>query len=380
MELLEVLQHDEGFSPVKTMRFSEARLADAHDLLTNAKGYASHKWEYLLKEAITTTDFPYLFGQILDREILARYAVRVPTWTGYCRKGTSADFRQKEIHKVQGVNDRLPLVTEKGEYLVSTMIDAHYHLQVYKRGRQFDISWEAIVNDVLNAFGDIPQRYAEAAVRTEAQLVTELFASATGPNALLFGAALPDVDLQVIVNVGVLPLTIANLEITLGLMALQQDVQGHPLSIRGVHLVVPPQLEFTARQILTSTHKQWLDTAAGTIIPMPTANVVSQIGLQLHIDPYLPVVDTSGTGDRTWYLFADPAEGMAMEFDYLRGHESPEICMKASNKVSTTGAPISPFAGDFATDNIFYRVRIVCGGAQLDPRFAYAQVAPADQG
>jgi hypothetical protein len=60
--------------------------------------------------------------------------------------------------------------------------------------------------------------------------------------------------------------------------------------------------------------------------------------------------------------------------DYLLGHETPEICMKASDKVSVTGSPLSPFSGDFATDNIFYRVRIVCGGTQLDPRMTYAQV------
>ena len=33
-------------------------------------------------------------------------------------------------------------------------------------------------------------------------------------------------------------------------------------------------------------------------------------------------------------------------------------------------------SGDFATDNIFYRVRMVYGFDQMDPRFAYAQVAP----
>jgi hypothetical protein len=47
--------------------------------------------------------------------------------------------------------------------------------------------------------------------------------------------------------------------------------------------------------------------------------------------------------------------------------------MKASDKVSVAGGLISPFAGDFATDDIFYRVRIVCGGTQLDPRFTYSQ-------
>jgi hypothetical protein len=46
--------------------------------------------------------------------------------------------------------------------------------------------------------------------------------------------------------------------------------------------------------------------------------------------------------------------------------------MKDSNKVTVTGQHFSPFTGDFETDNILYRIRLVFGGAQGDPRFAYA--------
>ncbi len=37
------------------------------------------------------------------------------------------------------------------------------------------------------------------------------------------------------------------------------------------------------------------------------------------------------------------------------GQEDPEICMKDSDKVTVGGGALSPFSGDFATDNIFYR-------------------------
>jgi hypothetical protein len=60
--------------------------------------------------------------------------------------------------------------------------------------------------------------------------------------------------------------------------------------------------------------------------------------------------------------------------DRLAGHEAPEVCMKASDKISMGGGAISPFEGDFDTDDIKYRVRVVHGGWQLDPRYCYAQV------
>lgn len=375
-ELMEVIEGWRGYAPVNKARFSEADIGRTLDLMSNRERMPAFRHEYLLREAITTTDFPDLLGFILERDILARYRAIVAEWRNYCRTGIMPNFNQGEMHKVQGQDTLLPRVAEKGEYLVSPIRDDHYHRRVFKYGRQFDISWESLINDVLDAFGDIPQRFAEAVSYTRAYNVTDLVASAAGPDALLFGAPIVDVDGANVTNSGVLPLTIGNLEITLALMAAQTDVNGRPLGIQGVHLVVPRPLELTARAILTSALKQWTEVGAGGGIPVPTANVLPQMGLQLHVDPLLQVIDTSGTNDTTWYLFADPSQGKAIQMDFLRGHEDPEIVMKASDKAAVGGGAVSPMDGDFATDNIFYRVRDVHGGTRLDPRYAYAQVGP----
>ncbi len=375
-EFLQLIENWNGYAPVGKAEISEADVAGVLDLISNRERMPAHRHEFMLREAITTSDFPELFGFTLEREILARYRVVTADWRAYCATGTLPNFNSAEMHKVQGNDTLLPRVAEKGEYLVSPVSQAKYDRQVFKRGRQFDISWEALINDALNAFNDLPERFAEAVTYTRAYNVTDLFVSATGPDAGLYGAPIADVDGQNVTNQGVLPLTIANLEATMQLMAQQTDVNGRPLGIRGVHLVVPPSLEFAARAILTSALKQWTEIGAGGGIPVPTANVVTQMGLQLHIDPLIRIIDVSGTSDTTWYLFASPSSGKAMQLDFLRGHEDPEIVMKNSDKVSVGGGPVSAFDGDFATDNIFYRVRDVHGGAQLDPRFTYAQVGP----
>ena len=372
-EFLEMMEKWAGFRHVNTKQFGEAALARTINLLNNADRLPRHRHEFLLQEAVTTSDFPNLFGGVLDVTMYGLYRAALPEWRRYTPTGVLSDFRIADVEKVSGNEQLLAAVPEKTEYPLSAMAEGRYHRQLFKRGRQFDISWEAIVNDRLGAFDGFANRFASAALYTEAFLVTSMYCGAAAPNAALFGAPVVDAaDGANVTNLGILPLTITNLATTLQLMASQVDVQGRPLGIRGLHLVVPPMLEFTARAILTSAFEQ--STAAVT--PLPTVNVMSQLGIQLHVDPLIPVVMPVAAANRTWFLFADTVQGKWGQMDFLRGHESPEICMKASNKASVGGGSIGPFEGDFETDDIMWRVRHCLGGSVLDPRMAYAQVGP----
>ena len=237
-----------------------------------------------------------------------------------------------------------------------------------KRGRQFDISWESLINDDLNALKDTPERFARAATRTEHRLISALYANDVGTHTEGVGGNLYENG----VNSTTAVLTIAELETGFEVMAELTDIGGEPIFNRPKFLVVPPALEMTARQILTSTVKSWhYGSTSPTVVPQPTTNVIEQLGLVLVIDPYLPIVDTTN-GDTGWYLFSDPNDIAAIGYAWLAGHEQPEIVMKASDKVSITGAPVGPFAGDFDTDNVFYRVRHVFGVAAQDWRATYA--------
>jgi len=374
-EFLKFMEDWNGYNPVRT-KINEAALARTIDLVINKERLSPRQHAAKLEEAITTSDFPYLFGQVIDRQLLANY--RAPdeplyNWRDYVKIGSVSDFNTVRREKLVGKDPLLPLVPEKGEYQPYKPTNCRYTYHVDKYGRQFDISWESIINDSLGAFNDIPVEMANAAKDTEAYLATTMFAAATGDgNAALYGATVTDCG-QDITNLGVLPLTIANLETTIRLMKSQTNPSGKRMRIRPKYLVIPPALEFQARAILTSALKQWTEVGAGAGIPVPTTNVIPQAGLELKINEWLPVIDTTH-GDTAWYLFADPNIGAAIEIGYLRGYESPEVVMKASNKVSVGGGGLmSPFSGDFETDNIMYRVRDVVGGTPLDPRMTYLQ-------
>ena len=370
MELLDLLESEKGYTPLREIARGdnyEQRLAEVNNLLFNTSGMSSHRREYLIREAMTTSDFPLLFGDVLDRQVLANYKAVEPAWKKFTKLSTNKDFKASYRFAISGGDQHLDRVGEKGEYLASSRAERKYELSLLKYGRQFDISWETLINDDLGALKDTPERFAMAAIRTEHRLVTDQYADDDGTHA---AGNLYDKVTAGEVNGSVALLTIANLEAGCEAMAGWVDVGGEPIMNRAKYLVVPPSLEFTARQILTSAVKQWTEGAVGVPVPYPTTNVISQAGLELVIDPYLPIIDASN-GTTGWYLFADPKDIAVLEAAHLAGHERPEICMKNSDKVSIGGGSISPFDGDFATDNVFYRVRLVFGVTELDWRGTY---------
>lgn len=379
MELMKLMEDWKGYvalSDVDRGGGYEQKLTAVIDLLSNANHLPLHRQQYLLREALTTSDFPLLFGDVLDRQVLASYKAVDPVWKQYVKMSTVRDFKVSDRYAITGGDQFLAEVAEKGEYLASERTEDRYHLSVLKYGRQFDISWEALINDDLGALKDTPERFARAAVRTEHRIAVGQYAQDSGGAAThaasgqLYSTAAGEV------NEDALPLTIANLENAVEAMAAFLDVNGEPIMNRARYLVVPPALELTARQILTSAEKQWLVTAAAARAAWPTTNVIAQYGLQLIVDPYLPIMDVVNGGGGTtanagYYLFADPADIAAVEVAHLQGHERPEICMKSSNKVAVGGGPIGPMDGDFDTDNVLYRVRLCFGGTTLDWRATY---------
>jgi len=369
-ELMQLMEDWKGYSSLSGKR-SDAEVSAFVDLLSNAQKAPAHLHEYRIREAMTTSDFPLLFGDVLDRQVLAAYKATEPVWKSYVKQSTVRDFKDSYRFAITGGDDMLPRVAEKGEYLASDREETKYTLSVLKYGRQYDVSWETLINDDLGALKDTPERFARAAIRTEHTLVARSFANLTMAGAVhTAGGNLYSTNAAEL-NETAGALTIGFLEQGLEAMAGRTDANGMPIQCRAKYLVVPPALEMTARQILTSANKMW---AVGAVA-MPTTNVLPQYGLQLIVDPYLPAAATlnltAASAHTQWYLFADPKEIAAIEFAHLQGHERPEICMKASDKVTIGGGAIGPMSGDFATDNVLYRVRLVFGGARMDWRATY---------
>jgi hypothetical protein len=357
-----------GYGQPRRVGGHEADLNALIGLMENRDGIDGIQWLAKVQEAMTTSTFPNMFGDAVARDLISHYKAVTPNLIAILRRRSAVtDFRTiKTFRKGGFLTRRMQVVPEKGEYKAAEIEIEQTTYALKKYGKQVDFSWEAFLNDDLGMFSDIGQDLAQSAINTENSHITSLFFAAAGPIAGTFGNA----------AAATAALTIGSLETGVEAMnAYTHPDTGEPIMNAPKFLMVPPSLEFTARQILTSANKMWVfrgDDEAGPL-PLPTTNVISQIGLQLIVNPWLPIINTTN-GATAWALFSDPTQIAAGEISFLAGRESPEIWLKSSNAVQVGGGVVSPFAGDFATDNIFYRIRHVFQGSAVEPRAAYASL------
>jgi hypothetical protein len=386
-DFLEVMQEGEQLAEVRgrTSRiehFSE-KLDKLVKLIINEKGYRLRMRNALLEEAATTSEFPLLFGTILDRQLLAKYQIAKPDWRTYIKVGTQADFRPQALHGVFGLQGGLNEVKPQSEYKQdASMGEGRITVALAKYGRRWGMGWEIVINDDLGAFSDTAERLSNAAIRTEYREATKLIAAAAGGgHASLFGAPIAHpVDGKNVTNKfsgAATALSVTSLQDAVTKFRQFVDADGEPIMVEGFELVVPPALEITAMQILQS---QLLLAAGGDgqanakLQIQPNKNVLSAMSITLHVNPYLPIIDVSANKDKTWYLFAKLSSGAAAQMNFLRGHESPEIVMKNPNKLALSGGTTNPLEGDFESDSMEWRVRHILGGVQVDPRMAIVNV------
>ena len=341
------------------------KLAEAARLMADAMdGKRLARWQF--QEALGTSDFPLLFGDILDRQLLASYRewpVSYPNYTGIKQV---ADFRTVSRFAIDGSEAVLATVNEQEEYPGSTLSETRYQYSVAKFGRRIPFSWEAMINDDLNALKDIPERFARAARRTEERFVTDLLFDTNGPDATHFSVG----NSNIVTSNPVL--TIAGLQTAFTILAAQTDSDGEPIVIDSAELVVPPALEVVALNILNAVEIRVLTSGGGDSAQGLVATNWMKNRLRLNVNPYIPIVVTTGSrGDTTWLVVANPSSARpTVEIGFLRGHAEPEIFIKSPNAQRVGGGAAAPMDGDFDTDSIQYKVRHVLGGVLMDPKAA----------
>lgn len=302
------------------------------------------------REAMSTSDFPILFGDALNRSLARRYAAAQPVWRRFAARQVVADFRPSKIIDFMGAGGVLDRVPEYGEYPARAFEESEFTTTLAKYGDRLQWSWEMQVNDDLGAFDTAPQALTRGATSTEDYTATSVLCDAAGPNSALFA------------SVDNVPLTRENLEAAIQSVTDAVDEDGNPIDIGTPILVVPRALQLTAQNIVNTTETRGQAASGTTRQDIVTGNGLSETP-EIVPNRWLTAINKSAKAKTTWYLLPDP-NGIrpAVYETFLRGYETPDLRVKADAGMRLGGGDIDPSEGSFERDDVQYRIRHVVGG------------------
>lgn len=314
------------------------RLADMARQCLEARGTRTSMLgdSRVIVEALhTTSDFPELLTGTGERILLDAYERAPAGVRRVAAQTTGQDFRPLQRLRI-GEAPELQKVNESGEYTHGSMLETKESYVLETFGRIFGISRQALVNDDLNAFGDMAVRLGVAAAEFEAkQLVTLLTSNPTMEDSnALFHA-----------DHGNLAGSAGALSVdTLGearrSMRRQKGIDGNtPINAEPRYLLVPAALETDAEKVLAQLAASTVDE----VNPFTGR-------LSLVVDPRLD--DDSET---RWYVFAEPSQLAVLEYAYLADEPGPQMFMREG----------------FTVDGVEWKIRLDYGSGAIDWRGGY---------
>ena len=258
-----------------------------------------------------TSDFPAILANVANKALLEGYSrlVAQQTFTPLVRITSASDF--KPMTRVRfGEMPLLSKVEEGAKVEAGTIGEGSEVYQIATYARIFAITRQAIINDDLGAFTDLPQRWGEAAARLESDLVWAVF---TESPKMSDGKPLFHRDHSNVSAQGT-ELSVDSLSQAEVAMSMQQGIDGHDkLNVIPRFLIVPPQLKTAARKLLKST------TPAKSDEVNPFQGELAYIS-----EPRLSPPDPRAA--IPWYLAASRDDGVDLiEVAYLDGIRQPRV-------------------------------------------------------
>ena len=263
--------------------------------------------EDMLRRAMhSTSDFPIILENAVNRSLRARYLTQEPTYRFIAQQRTYQDFRDHLTVRA-GDFPQLKPVAESGEIPGGTFGESKEKTAVKAYGVQVRFTRQLLVNDTLGAIQRVLESRATAVARFEEETfyAMMLSASGAGPTLLETGRAVFNTTDGTLASAAA---AITNHALGLGRAALRKMKTGD-----GTFINVAPSV------LLTGPDKQTeAETILAAIVPGQASNV------NIFSGKLRNEVSAQITGN-AWYLFADPAIGANFEWGLLDGFDAPRM-------------------------------------------------------
>ena len=288
----------------------------------------------LARAAINSTStFPAIMSNLANKSVMVGFNEAETTYQIWAGKGSNRDFKEAARVALSEAGT-LELVPEGGQFKQDSFGEASARTKVATYGKLFSLTRQAIINDDLGLFSKIATKYGSAAKRLVNKMV---YAQLTGNVKMQDNVALFDAKHGNVAGTGE-ALSVKAIAKAITAMRRQKGIKGEAtLNITPKYLVVPPELEMTAYQIVNST-------AAVDGVNSGVANP--------YKGRFIVVADAELTDPDAWYLVADATQHDTIEVTYLNGVETPRLETRQG----------------FDVDGIEYKVAFDCGVSALDFR------------
>ena len=291
----------------------------------------------LARQAINSTStFPAIMANLANKSVMVGFNEAETTYQIWAGKGSNRDFKEAARVALSEAGN-LELVPEGGQFQQDFLSEASARTKVATYGKLFSLTRQAIINDDLGLFSKIATKYGSAAKRLVNKMV---YAQLTGNVKMQDNVALFDSKHGNVAATGE-ALSVKAIAKAITAMRRQKGITGDAtLNITPKYLVVPPELEMVAYQIVNST-------AAVDGVNSGVANP--------YKGRFVVVADAELTDPDAWYLVADATQHDTIEVTYLNGVETPRLETRQG----------------FDVDGIEYKVAFDCGVSALDFRGVY---------
>lgn len=259
---------------------------------------AGDKINVFMEASSSTSDYPAIFQNALNKVLLERYSEFSPTYRAISKQRNFRDFRPMPLVRSGDFPTLLP-VGETGEIKWGTFGESGETAVIVPYARGLTISRQMLINDDLGAINDMLSSYGETIAHFEEHT---FYAAALGA-ILSDGDPLFHASRKNIATPGS-AITTEGLSVGRAAMRMQTSIDGLKLNLSPSILLVGPALETQAEMIVA----QITPTDAGAVNPFS--------------GKLAPVVTTE-IDDSSWYLLSERAP--CWVYGFLEGQEAPRV-------------------------------------------------------
>lgn len=285
----------------KAQEFKGMKLLDMARHMLQLKGENPFKYSQVeaVQRAISTTDYPDLLTSTVGRQLRRFFEAVNGSWQQLGTQTTVSDFRAKTGVQIDGTVT-FDKIAEGGEYKSAKIIQNNKAtIAVDTYGKLVKITRQAIINDDLNAFSQLPKIFAQGARNLQAKMFWDMVLNNvnTPDGVALFHATHGN-----LAGAGAV-MNETTLNAAIVAMGLQKSPAGEEIQLAPKFLVVPIELQTLAKKLMASI----TSTKTTDVNPFNNAfDIISEVRL-------------SRNSPISWYMFADPSTVEGLIYAYLDG-------------------------------------------------------------